>query len=74
MMVGWRLCFTFKALIFNSHCHEKVSFYIRFNHFGSSLFAQLKVQNLVTEHLVNPVGIGVAQPRFGWQLSSDKKV
>ena len=41
--------------------------------FGSSLFAQLKVQNLVTEHLVNPVGIGVAQPRFGWQLSSDKK-
>lgn len=40
---------------------------------GSSVFAQVKVQNLATEHLVNPIGIGVAQPRFGWQLSSDKR-
>lgn len=40
---------------------------------SSSVFAQVKVQNLATEHLVNPIGIGVAQPRFGWQLSSDKR-
>src|SRR5688572_24029659 len=36
-------------------------------------FAQLKVQNLLTENLINPVGIDVQQPRFSWQLTSDKR-
>ncbi|MFC0771693.1 family 78 glycoside hydrolase catalytic domain [Terrimonas alba] len=45
----------------------------------SSLFfvsicpAQLKVQNLLTENLSNPVGIDSKQPRFSWQLISDKR-
>ncbi|HXB42409.1 MAG TPA: family 78 glycoside hydrolase catalytic domain, partial [Puia sp.] len=36
-------------------------------------FAQLKVQNLLTENLSNPVGLDVAAPRFCWQLVSDKR-
>ena len=45
----------------------------------SSLFfvsicpAQLKVQNLLTKNLSNPVGIDSKQPRFSWQLISDKR-
>jgi alpha-L-rhamnosidase len=35
--------------------------------------AQLKVQNLLTENLTDPIGLGVMQPRFSWQLVSDKK-
>ncbi|HKZ67605.1 MAG TPA: family 78 glycoside hydrolase catalytic domain, partial [Chitinophagaceae bacterium] len=35
--------------------------------------AQLKVQNLLTENLSNPIGIDVRQPRFSWQLSSDQR-
>ena len=38
-----------------------------------SVFAQLKVQNLLTENLSNPIGIDVQQPRFSWQLTSDKR-
>ena len=37
------------------------------------LFGQLKVQNTLTEHLVNPVGIETVQPRFSWQLQSGKR-
>lgn len=36
-------------------------------------FAQIKVQNLLTENRVNPIGIDVKQPRFSWQLASDKR-
>ena len=36
-------------------------------------FAQVKLQNLLTENLVNPTGIDVQQPRFSWQLVTDKK-
>ena len=36
-------------------------------------FAQIKVQNLLTENRTNPIGIDVQQPRFSWQLVSDKK-
>ena len=44
----------------------------------SSLFvivlsAQVKLQNLLTENLTNPVGIDVKQPRFTWQLASDQR-
>jgi alpha-L-rhamnosidase len=34
--------------------------------------AQLMVQNLLTENLTNPIGIDARQPRFSWQLISDK--
>ncbi|MEO6733831.1 MAG: family 78 glycoside hydrolase catalytic domain [Ferruginibacter sp.] len=36
-------------------------------------FAQTKVQNALTEHLINPMGVETAQPRFSWQLASDKR-
>jgi len=37
------------------------------------VFAQVHVSNLLCENLVNPIGIDVAQPRFSWQLTSDKR-
>jgi alpha-L-rhamnosidase len=38
-----------------------------------SCIAQVKVQNLLTENRVNPIGLDVTQPRFTWQLVSDKR-
>ncbi len=35
--------------------------------------AQLKVVNLLTENLQDPLGIDISQPRFAWQLQSDKR-
>ncbi|MGF2411092.1 family 78 glycoside hydrolase catalytic domain [Ferruginibacter sp.] len=35
-----------------------------------SLLAQVKVENLRTENLQNPIGVDVLQPNFSWQLSS----
>jgi alpha-L-rhamnosidase len=36
-------------------------------------FAQVKIQHLLTENLTNPIGLDVPQPRFSWQLASDKR-
>ena len=36
-------------------------------------FAQLQVNNLLTENLSNPIGLDVIIPRFTWQFSSDKR-
>ncbi|HEV8282853.1 MAG TPA: family 78 glycoside hydrolase catalytic domain [Chitinophagaceae bacterium] len=36
-------------------------------------FGQVKVMNLLCENLSNPIGIDVLQPRFSWQLTSDKR-
>lgn len=41
--------------------------------FGLQLTAQITVTNLLTENLLNPVGIDVAAPRFTWQLQSDAR-
>src|SRR5690349_10160413 len=41
--------------------------------FTISLFAQVKVQHLLTENLDNPIGLDVKQPRFSWQLVSNKR-
>jgi len=37
------------------------------------LSAQVRVQNLRTENLVNPIGIESSKPRFSWQLASEKR-
>jgi alpha-L-rhamnosidase len=37
------------------------------------VFAQVRVTNLLCGNLVNPIGIDAAQPRFSWQLTSDKR-
>ncbi|MEO6757924.1 MAG: family 78 glycoside hydrolase catalytic domain, partial [Saprospiraceae bacterium] len=35
--------------------------------------AQVSVRNPRIENLVNPIGLDVTQPRFGWQLLSDRR-
>ena len=35
--------------------------------------AQLKVVNLLCENRVDPIGLDVTQPRFSWQLQSDRR-
>lgn len=39
--------------------------------FSAFAHAQLRVQKLLCENLVNPVGIDALQPRFSWQLSGE---
>ncbi len=46
---------------------------IWFIFFATTSFAQLTVTNLLTENRVNPIGIDAMQPRFSWQLNSDKQ-
>jgi alpha-L-rhamnosidase len=36
-------------------------------------YSQVSVQNLLCENSISPVGIDVTQPRFSWQLVSDKR-
>lgn len=36
-------------------------------------FTQVKVQKLTVENRVNPLGLDVKQPRFNWQLISEKR-
>ncbi len=38
-----------------------------------SVSAQLKVHQLKTENLTNPIGLDVLQPYFSWQLVSDQR-
>jgi alpha-L-rhamnosidase len=37
------------------------------------LLAQVSVQNLMCENLTNPMAVDAKQPRFSWQLLSDKR-
>ncbi len=39
---------------------------------GASI-SQVQVKNLLCENLYNPIGLDIAQPRFSWQLISDKR-
>ncbi|HLG40524.1 MAG TPA: alpha-L-rhamnosidase N-terminal domain-containing protein, partial [Chitinophagaceae bacterium] len=38
-----------------------------------ALNAQVAVKNLLCENLSNPIGLDIKQPRFSWQLVSDKR-
>ncbi|SOD93323.1 glycoside hydrolase family 78 protein [Spirosoma fluviale] len=40
---------------------------------ATRLFAQVSVQNLLTENRTNPVGLDVSIPRFNWQLVTVKR-
>src|SRR3954464_356186 len=40
---------------------------------AASATAQVKLQNVLIENRSNPVGLDTKQPRFSWQLVSDKK-
>ncbi|MBS1932655.1 MAG: family 78 glycoside hydrolase catalytic domain [Bacteroidetes bacterium] len=41
--------------------------------FFSFSFAQVKLQNLLVENRSNPIGIDIIQPRFNWELLSDRR-
>jgi len=41
--------------------------------FFPAVFSQSKPGNLLVENLENPVGLDIRQPRFSWQLLSDKR-
>lgn len=41
--------------------------------FMTPAFAQVKVDNLLTENLTDPIGIDILQPRFSWQLSGSQR-
>lgn len=45
----------------------------KFNKLTLMSFAQVKIQSLQTENLINPIGLGMQKPRFSWQLASDKR-
>ena len=34
---------------------------------------QVKLENLRVEHLSDPLGLDILQPRFGWQLVCEKR-
>jgi alpha-L-rhamnosidase len=40
---------------------------------AAAVSAQTKVHRLLCENRSNPIGLDVAQPRFSWQLASDKR-
>ncbi len=52
---------------------KKLFFLLGLNLSLVSGFGQLVVKNLLCENRSNPVGIGAAQPRFSWQLQTDKR-
>ena len=37
-------------------------------------FAKVEVTNLRVENLDKPLGIDTGEPRFSWQITSDKKI
>src|SRR6187399_3179137 len=39
----------------------------------TTISAQVKVVNLLTENQTNPIGLDVQQPRFSWQLESEQR-
>ena len=40
---------------------------------GLAATAQVRVQNPRIENLTDPIGLDVAQPRFGWQLAAERR-
>lgn len=41
--------------------------------YANNSFGQVKVKNLLTENLSNPIGLDIEQPRFSWQLGSEQQ-
>ena len=38
-----------------------------------SVFAQVNVSSLLCNNLYNPIGIGISNPQFSWQIKSEKR-
>lgn len=39
----------------------------------TTVFGQVTVKNLLCENLTNPIGLDTKEPRFSWQLASEKR-
>lgn len=52
---------------------KKVTLFFVFQFITLLTFSQVSVTNLLCENLSNPVGIDIRQPRFSWQLVSNKR-
>ncbi len=52
---------------------KSICFILVFQLFSLLVSAQVSVINLLTENTLNPVGLDVSQPRFTWQLNSEKR-
>ncbi len=52
---------------------KSFAFIFLFSLIFTTVFAQSKPVNLLVEHLENPVGLDVLQPRFSWQLLNGKR-
>ncbi len=52
---------------------KSISFILVFQLFSLIVSAQVNLVNLLTENSADPVGLDVSQPRFTWQLNSDKR-
>jgi alpha-L-rhamnosidase len=50
-----------------------IALLLSFQIIALSVFAQLKVHQLKTENLTNPIGLDILQPTFSWQLVSDQR-
>jgi alpha-L-rhamnosidase len=50
-----------------------LSFLAALNFLCCMVSAQVSINNTLTENMNNPVGLDVAQPRFTWQLETDKR-
>ncbi len=52
---------------------KKIIFLLLLQPLSLLTMAQVSLQRLTVENLSNPIGIGVAAPRFGWQLVSAQR-
>src|SRR4051812_18816670 len=52
---------------------NKLIFILTFSTIAFCGVAQVKLQNLRTENLTNPVGLDQTKPHLSWQLISDKR-
>ncbi|HEY2348038.1 MAG TPA: alpha-L-rhamnosidase N-terminal domain-containing protein, partial [Puia sp.] len=52
---------------------KKIFLVLICSHLLTAGFAQLTVKNLRCENRLNPAGLDIPAPRFGWQLVSDKR-
>jgi alpha-L-rhamnosidase len=50
-----------------------ICFILVFQLFSLVVSAQVSLVNLLTENTLNPVGLDISQPRFTWQLNSEKR-
>ena len=52
------------------HCHKNLLFSMLFALISTAGFAKTTVTALKCEYQINPVGIGVVQPRLSWQIAA----